>query len=139
MRRPVRPRKRGFELNLTPLIDVVFNMVIFFLVASHFAGTEPVEEVQLPTASQDMDDPVPRRLSITVKADGNYFIATRPVTLEEVKEAIELEAGDAPQRCAVRVRGDRQAPFQLIEPIMVACARSGISDFGFKVLLEESQ
>ena len=137
MRRPVRPRQRGFELNLTPLIDVVFNLVIFFLVASHFAGTEPAEEVQLPTASQELEDAVPRRLSITVKADGSYFIASRPVTLEEVKEAIELEAGDAPQRCAIRIRGDRAAPFQLIEPIMVACARSGISDFGFKVILDE--
>lgn len=136
MRRPVHPRARGFELNLTPLIDVVFNLVIFFLVVSHYAGTEPAEAVNLPGASQSEDDLNPRRLSITVKKDGTYLIGSRPVTLREVDEAIEQEAGIAPQQCAVRIRGDRAAPFQLIEPIMVACARNGVLDFGFKVIRE---
>jgi len=137
MRRPVHARQRGFELNLTPLIDVVFNLVIFFLVVSHFAGTEPAEAVNLPRASQHQDDPIPRRLSITVKADGTYLIGAKPVSLQEVENAIELEAGPDPQRCAIRVRGDRAAPFQLIEPIMVSCARNGVQDFGFNVMKEE--
>jgi biopolymer transport protein ExbD len=134
MRRPIPSRKRGFELNLTPLIDVVFNLVIFFLVASHFAGSEPAEAVQLPTASQHKEDDLPRRLTITVMSDGTYFIASRPVTLDEAKEAILLEAADRPEECAIRIRGDAQAPFHLIEPLMVACARAGITNFGFKVI-----
>lgn len=136
MRRPLPPRSRGFELNLTPLIDVVFNLVIFFLVASHFAGTEPAEAVNLPGASQSEDDSAARRLTITVKEDGTYLIGTRPVTLGEVEGAIEHEVAGNPQQCAVRLRGDRAAPFQLIEPIMVACARNGVLDFGFKVIDE---
>lgn len=134
MRRPVSPRKRGFELNLTPLIDVVFNLVIFFLVASHFASSEPAENVKLPTASRNQEDLLPRRLTITVLAHGAYTVAAKAVSLNEVEEYIQLEAGDDPQRCAVRIRGDRDAPFQFIEPIMIACARYGVTDFGFKVM-----
>jgi len=136
MRRPVAPRKRGFELNLTPLIDVVFNLVIFFLVASHFAGAEPADDVQLPNASQRQDDASTRRLTITVQADGTYLVAAKPASLAEIDESIEAEAGDHPELCAVRIRGDKAAPFQFIEPIMVACARHGVTDFGFKVLNE---
>ncbi|WP_437226143.1 ExbD/TolR family protein [Planctomicrobium sp. SH661] len=134
MRRPISPRKRGFELNLTPLIDVVFNLVIFFLVASHFASTEPAEEINLPTASRNEDDVNPRRLTITVHADGAYSVASKTVTLTEIQEYLELEAAGGPQECAVRIRGDKSAPYKYIEPVMVACARHGITNFGFKVI-----
>lgn len=134
MRRPMPPRKRGFELNLTPLIDVVFNLVIFFLVASHFASTEPAEEVSLPHAAQTTDDEDPRRLTITVRADGTYSVAAKEVSLTEVEQYIELEAGPDPQRCAIRIRGDKQAPYQFIEPVMLACAKYGVTNFGFKVI-----
>ncbi|WP_437186583.1 ExbD/TolR family protein [Planctomicrobium sp. SH668] len=137
MRRPTFRRKSGSELNLTPLIDVVFNLVIFFLVASHFAASEPSDPVSLPSASTNRDDIHARRLSITVKADGTYVVGMKSVELNEVERLIAQEAGEEPERCAVRIRGDRDAAYAFIEPVMLACARSGIHNFGFKVIQEE--
>ena len=42
-------RSGGLRPNLTPLIDVIFNLIIFFLATSHFARSEPTETVDLPT------------------------------------------------------------------------------------------
>jgi biopolymer transport protein ExbD len=132
MRLPPRPRRR-IEFNPTPIIDVVFNLVIFFLVTSHFARSEPSEAVTLPTASQTSEDQVPRRLNITVQANGAYSVSGNPVDLDDIEQMIEEGAGDAPEAYAVRIRGDRQAPYRFVEPVLLACARHGVRTFGFKV------
>ena len=56
MKIPTRTQDRGFAFNITPLIDVVFLLIIFFLVASHFIRNENVERIELPLASQGKDD-----------------------------------------------------------------------------------
>lgn len=134
MRVPLRRRQRGLRVNITPLIDVVFLLVIFFLVASHFARSEPTEPVDLPAATQTAADEHPRRLIITVLEDGTYLVGGREVTLDAIELMIVQGAQRDPQNYAVRLRGDRNAPYEWIEPIMLMCPRHGITDFGFNVL-----
>ena len=71
MRVPTRARQLGVALNLTPLIDIVFLLVIFFLVASHAARTESTEPIELPAGGEVEDGQVerPRRLIVTVTND----------------------------------------------------------------------
>lgn len=134
MRVPLESSRRGIPFNITPLIDIVFLLVIFFLVASHFARSEPMEEVRLPDASQTAEDEVPRRLTITIHENGTYFVQGRAVTLGEVEQMITEGAGTAPETYAVRVRGDKAARYELVQPIMLACARARVTTFGFKVI-----
>jgi len=133
MRVPTRPRSAS-EFNITPLIDIVFLLVIFFLVASHFARSEPTEEVNLPEAERTAEEEIPRRLTITVQADGTYSTNAQVVSLETLEQMIAEGAGDRPDEYAVRVRGDRDVPYRSIEPIMLACARNGVTRFGFHVV-----
>ena len=56
MKVPTRTQDRGFAFNITPLIDVVFLLIIFFLVASHFIRHENVERIELPLASKAEED-----------------------------------------------------------------------------------
>ena len=69
MRITARPRSRTIKFNITPMIDVVFLLVIFFLVTAHFAQSQEVDAVDLPVATQiaEIEDS-PRRLTITVLA-----------------------------------------------------------------------
>ena len=84
MKIPTRSGERGFAFNITPLIDVVFLLIIFFLVASHFIRNENVERVKLPLASQGKDDEEPAsRLVITVIPSGDLMLGTTTSTLEE--------------------------------------------------------
>ena len=86
MRIPTRVRQLGVSLNLTPLIDIVFLLVIFFLVASHAARTESTEPVDLPMIGEAEDDQitVPQRLVVTVTSDQSLHGGGRIVTLDQV-------------------------------------------------------
>ena len=139
MRIPIRARRLGVALNLTPLIDIVFLLVIFFLVASHAARTESAEPVELPLASEvdDGQAEVPRRLVVTVTADQVLHVGGRIVTLDQVADLLaeaETEKQDAAYE--VRIRGDRRVPFHVVEPLMIACAQAGITRIGYAVLPE---
>ena len=139
MRIPIRARRLGVALNLTPLIDIVFLLVIFFLVASPAARTESTEPVELPLASQvdDGQAEVPRRLVVTVTADQVLHVGGRIVTLDQVADLLaeaETEKQDAAYE--VRIRGDRRVPFHVVEPLMIACAQAGITRIGYAVLPE---
>ncbi len=135
MKFPSGGRTTSVSFNVTSLIDIVFLLVIFFLVASHVARTEAVEPVNLPEATQfdDEDDPTPRRLVVTIKADGALDVAGQPAELIEVEQRIVSGNEDSAGQFEVRIRSDRDAPYEKIEPILLACARFGVSKVGFAV------
>lgn len=133
MRLPVQTRKRGSKFNITPLIDVVFLLIIFFLVASHYARSEPMETVELPTATQSTEDENPRRLIITVNSAGEYFVNAEQTNLSAIEEMIRDGSEGDPETYAVRIRGDRSTPYSNIEPIMLMCPEYGVTKFGFHV------
>jgi biopolymer transport protein ExbD len=127
----------GISLDLTPLIDIVFLLVIFFLVASQTARNESNEKVELPLASQatDSQDQVTRRLVVTVTSDQSLHVGGQIVTLEQVTGLLErARAESAVGEYEVRIRGDRRVPFRVVEPLMVACAQAGITRIGYAVL-----
>lgn len=134
MKAPLRPRRFGLDVNLTPLIDVVFNLVIFFLVASHFARSEVVETVDLPTATQvSQEQDPPRRLLITILPDGTYHTGGHELTLDDIEVILANEVGDDPATYAVHLRGDRTVHFESVQKLMHILPQYGITNFGFKV------
>lgn len=123
---------------MTPMIDVVFLLIIFFLVSSHLAKQETQIELELPdaiSASDDSDHNKPR-LTINIDADGAYSLAGRPITADRLANrfaAVRDKEGDV----EVRIRGSRLAQYQAAEPIMSACAEAGIWDVTWAVYREE--
>ena len=125
--------RRGLRFNITPLIDVVFLLIIFFLVASHIVRSEAQEPVDLPDAVQVRDDAKPAlRLTITVSVDGRLSVGGS--TLDRIDLERRLEALAAESRTAeIRIRGDKQAAYRHVEPILRTCASLGITDVKFAV------
>ncbi|RMG36252.1 MAG: biopolymer transporter ExbD [Planctomycetota bacterium] len=136
MRIPTELRQHGLQFNITPLIDVVFLLIIFFLAASHLARNEASEPVELPEASQAASERnLPHRLVITVRADGTLIVSGRPLAAGQLDRVLlegRATAGDRPFE--VRIRADRRVPYERVEPILIACARHGIRRVGFAVL-----
>lgn len=120
---------------MTPMIDVVFLLIIFFLVSSHLSRQESRMELELPKASsaqEDTDFETPR-LTINVKEDGSLWIAGRPIDESRLAEtfiAIRKEKGDGVE---VRIRGSQTAPYSEFEPIMLACTEAGIWNVTYAV------
>jgi len=136
MRIPVRTQDRGFAFNITPLIDVVFLLIIFFLVASHFIRNENVERVELPIASQGQDDEeASNRLVVTVMPKGEILIGTTMITIEEFEQRIQtLIAQHGAALTELRIRADRAVEYSRVEPLLLAAARHGVTRVRFAVL-----
>jgi len=141
MRVPQSVRSSKFGFNMTPMIDVVFLLIIFFLVSSHLAKQESQLELPLPKAdsgSELTDDGSPRAV-VNVLADGTLILAGTRVTPLELEQRLGFEqqrirkSRGANANIEVRIRGDRRVPYRFVEPIMLAAFRQGISDVTFAV------
>ena len=136
MRLPFRTRQLGVTVNITPLIDVIFLLIIFFLAASHFVRNESRDEVRLPEAATGEEETgkSKARLVITVTESGTYKVAGGEVTLEDLQPMLFDGMAKDKELFEVRIRGDERVPFRLIEPIMLACAKAGVTKIKFGAL-----
>lgn len=136
MRIPTQKRTNSIRFNVTPLIDIVFLLIIFFLVSTHFVRSETSVSIQLPQAGSSQDDEQERlkRLVVTIDAEQNYLVGTRAIDMPEIERLIFDGAEQSQSEFHVRIRGDRSVPYRLVEPIMIACARAGVSKVRFAVI-----
>ncbi len=118
----------GYQINIAPLIDVVFLLIVFFLVVSQFTRIE-VEPLELPQARTETKDtsPAPRPVIVNIDRDGIIMVAG--VTHSEgsfgylLQEHLERSnAGDV----SVLVRADRMSDWGVVRQVMAQCARKGI-------------
>jgi biopolymer transport protein ExbD len=117
-------------LYLTPLIDVVFLLLVFFLVASRLSEEDRKLDVVLPSAgSAQPMTAEPREIIVSVDQTGKFFLDAKVVTDRELKNILERAVADNPVRQSVIIRGDRRAPFQYVVTVMDLCNQSGISNY----------
>jgi biopolymer transport protein ExbD len=118
------------NLSLTPLIDIVFLLLIFFLVATRFAEEERELDLRLAEAGQAQPLTVkPGALFINIDEQGRYFVSGKYHTLEELDPVLETAYANNPQRANVVVRVDRECPWQSIASAIDACKRASIDDY----------
>jgi biopolymer transport protein ExbD len=125
------------RFNLTPLIDVVFLLIIFFLVASYIAGTENNAEIELANArSGDYEqEEAPRRIVVTVTSQGVLQVSGKELSEADFEHLLTAERSPQGKRpLEVRIRADRRVPYQVVEPLLLACARAGVTKVKFNVL-----
>lgn len=124
-----RRRDYGNEVNIAPLIDVVFLLIIFFMTVSQVTRVE-VESLDLPEAKtgEEVKDALAGRLVISVHKDGQITVSERTHTLQSLQSLLTAEVkrrGSANIR--VLIRGDRKSSWGVIGAIMSACAKRGNS------------
>ena len=136
MKVPATGRQRSIGFNMTSLIDIVFLLIIFFLVASHIARSEAVEAVDLPEASEVRNelDRTPHRLVVTIMADRSMHVSGREITLPALEQTILAASKESARGFELNIRADRNATFADVEPLLMACARFGVTAVGFNVL-----
>lgn len=121
-------RESSPSVDLTPVIDVVFLLLIFFLVATTFHQSEREMEITLPeTVSGGPISMTLSELVINVNAAGEFIVSGRTIGDEALMEVIERALAEAPDR-KVTVRGDRNASYGAIARALDLCKRAGISE-----------
>jgi biopolymer transport protein ExbD len=135
MKVPRRARESGVRFNITPLIDICFNLIVFFSLASLAARKETAAPVVLPQAGQfdARDTAAARRLVVTMNADRRMFVAGQEASRNDVDRLVAERAGDDPAGCEIRVRADQAVPYADVKPLILACARHGVTNLKFAV------
>ncbi|MCA9140452.1 MAG: biopolymer transporter ExbD [Planctomycetales bacterium] len=120
--------------NMTPMIDVVFLLIIFFLVSSHLARQESRLPVELPVASTHNPlnvDPV--SLTITVNRDRQVLVGGKVVPMTEIDKILADVSQRDGESASLRIRTDGAVPYGNIEPILKASAIAGVLDIKLAV------
>ncbi|MEW4452279.1 biopolymer transporter ExbD [Bremerella sp. JC817] len=122
-------------LNLTPMIDILFLLIIFFMVGSKFTEMERSVDLDVPQVN-DLGalTAAPEKKVINIFRDGRVMLGTQVVSLEDLKT--ELSASQAQyQDLGVLVRGDSDVPFQQVATVLTTVRQAGIAEMAISVRL----
>ena len=122
-----RSRADEPDVNLTPLIDVVFILLLFFMVSTTFQRESEIK-IELPEASADPVEEREELLEIVIDAEGHFFIDQQQVVnteLETLKRAIQKFLGERSE-IPVVIRADRLTPYESVVRAMDATAQLGL-------------
>ncbi len=135
MRVPSNLRQGDVGFNMTPMIDVVFLLIIFFLVSSHLARQENQLQLPLPTAEtgQQLEPSDTPRVTVNVLSDGTLLLGARQIAVDRLETALRERLAQAGPALQVRIRAARDVPYVSVAPVMRACAEAGIWDVSYAV------
>ena len=116
------------EVNLTPLIDVVFLLLIFFMVSTTFEQQSRIQ-IELPEATPTPAEAEDESLEIVIDAQGRYFIGEQQVVnseLKTLKSAIS-KAVEGREPLTVIIRADASTPHQAVITALDATSQLGLT------------
>lgn len=117
-------------VNLTPMIDVVFQLLLFFIVVSKFSEAERHIKMQLPQASEAKPLTVkPKEFFINIDKDGHHFAAGTAVSLRQLEQTLQQLAANNPGRQSVIIRADRRSQLEATVSAVNACQKAKIQDY----------
>ena len=127
------------SFDLTPMIDVIFLLIIFFMLSSQFASTEarPVDLPREP-GGEAVASEATVKLLIDIDRDGAYSVMGEPATLESLARMVAPRAapGGGAVRSAVVVRADRSCPARALNRLADSLAGSGVEQWSIAVMPE---
>lgn len=131
-----RELESGIHLDFVPMVDVLFNLLIFFLLATTIAQVEREMQIALPFASSA--GPISaalREIIVNVDNEGRIVMAGREVSPDELRELIATAVKtNADQK--VSVRGDRSATYANIVRVLDICKTAGVQQPYLDTVLE---
>jgi len=114
------------EINISPMIDMVFLLLIFFIVAS--IVVEEKVRVDIPTAVYAVvPEDITGRFIISINQKEELFVGTRRVTMDEMKNLLKPQVEENP-KLRVMIRADGSVKYKVTEEVMNACGDVGAVD-----------
>ena len=135
-----RKAKTEYEMkwNMTPMIDVVFNLIIFFMIVTDLTQQE-LEDLQLPSADQAQKDenPEEKRMIINLTRKGHYVVRRKDRGLvdnciDEIRKHLAAQVRvferdeDGASEQPILIRADKKTEFKYVQKVMQICGEEGI-------------
>ena len=120
------------------MIDVVFLLIIFFMVATKFAEVERDIDLNLPeVAAAAPLTSAPKQRVVSIQADGQVFLVGEEIALPTLTKLLKAAQQEYPQLSVV-IRGDATCAFQHVAAALSACKDANISELGITVKLAQA-
>lgn len=127
------------SIPLTPLIDCVFLLLIFFLVATQLTEDERKLDMALPTASEAQPLVThPSQMIINIDHQGRYFVSGEMIDLAGLFQALRRFQASNPGRASAIIRADKRCRWQHIVAAMNACNQANVHLAGATTFKEET-
>jgi len=122
----VQPTGPMRALNVTPLIDVVMCLIIFYLIVGQIVSVRRAE-VDLPTARHGQSErpEEPLVINVTRAGDGTEIVVERAVVTASELDGLVRERLRLRRETVVQVRADRSLPYAAVSPVIAACREAG--------------
>jgi biopolymer transport protein ExbD len=120
-----RRRRKPISIDMSPLIDCIFQLLIFFMLSSTFLT--PSIKLTLPTAAAAPTSAVDQFLMVTLGADDETYVNQDRVTAEQLEAKIR-EALATQQHKVVTIRGDEKIPYGRFVKALEAAKAAGAAD-----------
>jgi biopolymer transport protein ExbD len=151
----IKKARVGIKLDMTPMVDVAFLLLTFFMLTTQFKPTEDVS-VELPSSHSAFKLPESDVMMITISKDGRIFLGLdaqslrlklfgeegrRKLSMEVTKDQLAnmlIQARIANPRLRTVVKGDRGAPFGPVEDVMSILQKTKITRFNLVTDLEKT-
>jgi biopolymer transport protein ExbD len=122
-------------LNLTPMIDIVFLLIIFFMVGTKFSELERKIGLQVPAiANNGTLSSEPEKRVVNVYRDGRIELDEQPINLRQLTENL-AQARQQYSRLGVLIRGDADSRHQSVVNVLNSCKEAGIARMAVAVKL----
>lgn len=119
-------------INLTPVIDIVFNLLIFFMVVSEFAKEDRSLEMRLPTASEAKPISIALQpIFIAITKEGQLMVEGRQVSLTSLENSLDRAMANNPATQSIVIRADKDVALQHAVSVVNLLHRLGITNYDF--------
>ncbi|MDP6355011.1 MAG: biopolymer transporter ExbD [Planctomycetota bacterium] len=133
----VPQEEEEFEIMMTPMIDCVFLLLVYFLVATSFTKIEKDITITLPEASNSsVKESESNEIIVNVRKNGVYVVKQRQVELNMLEDMFK-EAKEKDDKPMVIIRGDEYALHQDVVKVMNSCLKEGITNVSVATFQKE--
>ena len=131
------------EINVVPVnavnfVDIIFNLLIFFMALARFGQEERQLDAVLPdaAAAAPLTAP-PKEIIVNIDQNGRFSIRQSPLTEAELADQLRRAGANNPGFQSVLIRGDERADWKHVARVMSLCNRAKIEDYRVAVFQEE--
>jgi biopolymer transport protein ExbD len=137
----MRRREDEPGMNMTPMIDVVFQLIIFFVITADLQNKDLDFAFRLAMAPHGtpVEKVNPLTININVDEKGTVTIGRVPLTTAQLTAILRASVAQYGQRIPIVIRGDRMSRHESVRAIMDACTTAGLWRIKFAAYKEEAR
>ncbi len=130
-----KDEEENFGMEMTPMIDVVFLLLIFFMVSTVFVDFDRQMDLTLPSSKSANLDESPKALEIEMTADKQIFFNGKKVTLDSLEKALGKAKSKSSEGAKITalIRADKNLPYGNVIKVMGVLQSAGVPDISVAV------